>query len=141
MSKPVKFTIAGVVLVALAAVGAMGFSKRGKKAVEVRMEQVERRDLVASVTASGQVQPRTAVDVSVTTTELPVVLAEASVAVRPAGAPVIARPTAPVKFVRARLTVAVPVPPPAGSVTVVGVTVTAALAAVAGIVTLSGTLV
>ena len=64
MSKPVKFTIAGVVLVALAAVGAMGFSKRGKKAVEVRMEQVERRDLVASVTASGQVQPRTAVDVS-----------------------------------------------------------------------------
>ena len=39
-------------------------SKRGNKAVEVRMEEVARRDLVASVTASGQVQPRTKVDLS-----------------------------------------------------------------------------
>jgi HlyD family secretion protein len=64
MSKRVKFSIAGVVLVALVAVVLMGASRRGNKGVEVRMEQVERRDLVASVTASGQVQPRTKVDVS-----------------------------------------------------------------------------
>jgi HlyD family secretion protein len=64
MSKPVKFTIAGVVVAVIAAVGVMGASKRGNKAVEVRMEQVARRDLVASVTASGQVQPRSKVDVS-----------------------------------------------------------------------------
>jgi HlyD family secretion protein len=64
MSKPVKLSIAGVVIIALAAVVAMGASRRGNKATEVRMEQVERRDLVASVTASGQVQPRTKVDVS-----------------------------------------------------------------------------
>src|SRR5688500_5470281 len=64
MSKPVKFSIAGVILLALVALVAMGASRRGNKATEVRMEQVERRDLVASVTASGQVQPRTKVDVS-----------------------------------------------------------------------------
>jgi HlyD family secretion protein len=64
MSKPVKFSIAGVVILALVALVAMGASRRGNKATEVRMEQVERRDLVASVTASGQVQPRTKVDVS-----------------------------------------------------------------------------
>src|SRR5688500_6158261 len=64
MSKPVKFSIAGVILLALVALVAMGASRRGNKATEVRMEQVERRDLVASVTASGQVQPRTKVDLS-----------------------------------------------------------------------------
>jgi HlyD family secretion protein len=37
---------------------------RGKKAVWVRIEPVERRDLVASVTASGAVVPRVKVDVS-----------------------------------------------------------------------------
>ena len=64
MSKPVKFSIAGIVVLALAAVVLMAASKRGNKATEVRMEQVARRDLIASVTASGQVQPRTKVDVS-----------------------------------------------------------------------------
>jgi HlyD family secretion protein len=38
--------------------------KGRNKAVEVRVEKVQRRDLVASVTASGQVQPHTKVDVS-----------------------------------------------------------------------------
>ncbi len=37
---------------------------RGDKPVDVRMETVETRDLVASVTASGKVQPRTMVDLS-----------------------------------------------------------------------------
>jgi HlyD family secretion protein len=64
MSKSVKLTIGGVIIAGLAAVAAMGASKRGNKAVEVKIEQVARRDLVASVTASGQVQPRTKVDVS-----------------------------------------------------------------------------
>jgi len=38
--------------------------KRGDKPVEVRLEKVQRRDLVAYVTASGQVQPHTKVDVA-----------------------------------------------------------------------------
>ncbi|HVE79008.1 MAG TPA: efflux RND transporter periplasmic adaptor subunit [Gemmatimonadaceae bacterium] len=64
MSKRVKWSIAGAaaLAVALVAVGA-GFKSRGK-AVEVRIEPVSRRDLVASVTASGQVRPRSKVDVS-----------------------------------------------------------------------------
>ena len=64
MSKSVKLTIGGVILASLAGVSAMAASKRGNKAVEVKIEQVARRDLVASVTASGQVQPHTKVDVS-----------------------------------------------------------------------------
>ena len=42
----------------------LGAAKRGKKAVEVREEKVQARDLVASVTASGQVQPRLKVDIA-----------------------------------------------------------------------------
>ncbi|AHG90440.1 efflux transporter, RND family, MFP subunit [Gemmatirosa kalamazoonensis] len=64
MGKPLKLSIAGVVLVGLAAVAVMGASKRDKKAVEVKIEQVGRRDLVSSVTASGQVIPHTKVDVA-----------------------------------------------------------------------------
>jgi len=55
MSKRVKLSIAGVIVAGLAAVAVMGASRRGNKAVEVKIEQVARRDLVASVTASGQV--------------------------------------------------------------------------------------
>jgi HlyD family secretion protein len=64
MSKRGKWTIATIVVVAL--IGVVGFSvaKRGEKGVDVRIEAVQPRDLVASVTASGQVQPRTKVDVS-----------------------------------------------------------------------------
>lgn len=64
MRKSVKLSIAGVIVAGLAAVGVMGASKRGNKAVEVKIEQVARRDLTASVTASGQVQPQSKVDVS-----------------------------------------------------------------------------
>jgi HlyD family secretion protein len=39
-------------------------AKRGNKGTEVRIEAVQKRDLVASVTASGQVQPQTKVDVA-----------------------------------------------------------------------------
>ena len=64
MSKRVKMSvIGGVVLVAIAILG-LTAARRGKKAVEVRTEQVQKRDLVASVTASGQVQPQLKVDLS-----------------------------------------------------------------------------
>jgi HlyD family secretion protein len=64
MSKRVKMSIfGGVVLVAIA-IGGLTAAKRGNKAVEVRTEQVQRRDLVSSVTASGQVQPQLKVDLS-----------------------------------------------------------------------------
>jgi HlyD family secretion protein len=64
MSKRAKWSIAGVVVVALVLIGGLTAAKRGKKGTEVRIEPVERRDLVASVTASGQVRPQTKVDVA-----------------------------------------------------------------------------
>jgi len=63
MSSPVKIAIGVVVLGALLAGGVVAATK-SKKAVQVRIEPVERRDLVASVTASGAVVPRVKVDVS-----------------------------------------------------------------------------
>src|ERR1051325_10268564 len=64
MSKKAKIATGLVVLVVAASVVAMSAAKRGNKAVEVRMEAVQKRDLVASVTASGQVRPQTKVDVA-----------------------------------------------------------------------------
>ena len=64
MRKPVKLTILGVGAAALLGVGALAASKRGPKAAEVKTEPVARRDLVASVTASGQVRPNVKVDVA-----------------------------------------------------------------------------
>ena len=64
MGKKSKLAIGIIVLGGVAAVLALSAAKRGTKAVEVRMEQVQKRDLVASVTASGQVRPQTKVDVA-----------------------------------------------------------------------------
>ena len=64
MSKRVKMSVFGGVILVLAAIGGLTAAKRGNKAVEVRTEQVQTRDLVASVTASGQVRPQTKVDLS-----------------------------------------------------------------------------
>src|SRR5476651_2035437 len=64
MSKRVKWSVAGGVLVAIALIGTLTAMKSGKKGVEVRTETVQKRDLVASVTASGQVRPHTKVDLS-----------------------------------------------------------------------------
>jgi HlyD family secretion protein len=64
MSKRVKWSIAGAVGLVIVLVGGLGAAKRGNKSVEVRIEPVEARDLVASVTASGQVRPQTKVDIS-----------------------------------------------------------------------------
>jgi HlyD family secretion protein len=64
MSKRVKWSVAGGVILIIAGVGGLTAAKSGKKAVEVRTEVVQARDLVASVTASGQVRPQTKVDLS-----------------------------------------------------------------------------
>lgn len=63
MSKRMKWGLGIVAVVAVG--GALAARARGgEKATEVRMESVQKRDLVASVTASGQVQPVTKVDVA-----------------------------------------------------------------------------
>lgn len=64
MTQGVKIGIAVVVVAGLAGLGYVGATKNNTKAVEVRIEAVEARDLVSSVTASGKIQPRTQVDVS-----------------------------------------------------------------------------
>ncbi len=64
MSKRTKLSVFGAIGVAVVLIIITGAMKGRNKATEVRIEKVERRDLVASVTASGQVQPHTKVDVS-----------------------------------------------------------------------------
>ncbi|HEU4629508.1 MAG TPA: efflux RND transporter periplasmic adaptor subunit [Gemmatimonadaceae bacterium] len=64
MSKKLKWSILGIAVVGVGGLLALTAFKRDGNATEVRIEQVEARDLVASVTASGQVQPRTKVDLS-----------------------------------------------------------------------------
>src|SRR6266545_2234786 len=64
MSKRTKLSVFGAIGVAVALIVITGAMKGRNKATEVRIEPVERRDLVASVTASGQVQPQTKVDLS-----------------------------------------------------------------------------
>lgn len=58
-----KAVIAGVVVVIVGG-AAVAAAKGRNKAVDVKIERVQRRDLVASVTASGQVQAHTKVDLS-----------------------------------------------------------------------------
>lgn len=64
MSKKMKMGIAGVVVLAVVVVVATAAAKAGDKGTLVRIEAVEARDLVASVTASGQVGPQSKVDLS-----------------------------------------------------------------------------
>lgn len=64
MKKRTKWTVAGAIVLAIVIIGVTSAMKGRNKAVEVRIEKVQRRDLVASVTASGQVQPHTKVNVS-----------------------------------------------------------------------------
>ncbi len=62
MSKRTKWA-GGIALLAVVLLGGLTAAKGKKKATEVKIEAVEKRDLVASVTASGQVQPHTKVDI------------------------------------------------------------------------------
>ncbi len=64
MSKWLKRGIGGAVILGVGAFVAITAAKRNTKGTEVRMETVQKRDLVASVTASGQVQPQMKVDVA-----------------------------------------------------------------------------
>jgi HlyD family secretion protein len=64
MTRRGKAITAVVVVACIAGVIALAAAKRGDKAVDVRLEKVQRRDLVAYVTASGQVEPHTKVDVA-----------------------------------------------------------------------------
>lgn len=64
MTKRTKFIVIGAVVVVAGGLGFMQYKKGSKKGTEVRVEAVEKRDLVASVTASGQVTPQTKVDLS-----------------------------------------------------------------------------
>src|SRR5881394_2593461 len=64
MKKRTKWTVVGAITLAIVIIGVTSAMKGRNKATEVRIEKIQRRDLVASVTASGQVQPHTKVDIS-----------------------------------------------------------------------------
>ena len=65
MSRRTKWGLAVVlVLGAGVVISSMVAAKRGGKAVEVRLEEVAARDLVAIVTASGTIEAKTKVDIS-----------------------------------------------------------------------------
>ena len=63
MSKGMKWGL-GILVVVAAGGAAAAKARSGEKPTEVRLEAVQKRDLVASVTASGQVQPKSKVDVA-----------------------------------------------------------------------------
>lgn len=64
MTKKTKIIVAVVAVIAVGAVVASSAAKGNKKGTMVRIEAVEARDLVASVTASGQVLPTRKADLS-----------------------------------------------------------------------------
>ena len=63
MSRKRKIAIGAVVLVVLAII-ASAVAGGGSEAVAVKVEEVGRRDLVARVTATGHVEPKTSIDIS-----------------------------------------------------------------------------
>src|SRR5690349_21225901 len=64
MNKFVKFGVPVGIIAAVAALAYVSVNKKNQKPVDVRIEATEKRDLTSSVTASGQIQPRTKVNVS-----------------------------------------------------------------------------
>jgi HlyD family secretion protein len=64
MTKKTKIIVAAVVAVAVIGVVAKGAASGNNKGTMVRIEAVESRDLVSSVTASGQVLPTRKADLS-----------------------------------------------------------------------------
>lgn len=63
MSKK-KAIIAGAAVVAVLVLGGLALGNQNQGGVEVRAERVTRRDLVATVTASGKIEPKRKVDIS-----------------------------------------------------------------------------
>jgi HlyD family secretion protein len=65
MSRGMKIGLSvGVVLLVAGGVVAWRINEKKNAGTEVRMERVGRRDLVAAVTASGKIEPKTSVDIS-----------------------------------------------------------------------------
>lgn len=65
MSRRMKIgLLAGLAVAVVGGIAALSAAKRNSKAVEVRMEQVAKRDLVSVVTASGRIEAETKVDLS-----------------------------------------------------------------------------
>lgn len=64
MSRKKKWVIGTGIVVVVATVGIALASARGNDVVSVRTEKVERRDLVARVSATGHIEPKTSVDIS-----------------------------------------------------------------------------
>lgn len=64
MSKAGKVAIGVVGVIVVGGLIVLSASAKREKGAEVRFEKVGRRDLVAAVTASGKIQPKTKVDVS-----------------------------------------------------------------------------
>jgi HlyD family secretion protein len=64
MSKRTKWSVFGVAAIAIALTIGLTAANRGNKGTEVRIEPVAKRDLISSVTASGQVTAQTKVDLS-----------------------------------------------------------------------------
>ncbi len=64
MSRVGKVAIGITTLVVIAGVIVLSAGAKRERGAEVRFEKVGRRDLVAAVTASGKIQPKTKVDVS-----------------------------------------------------------------------------
>src|SRR5664279_1897953 len=64
MTKRKKWIALGLGVAVVAVVVVVAVKKGGNQGTVVREEKVGKRDLIASVTASGQVQPHTKVDVA-----------------------------------------------------------------------------
>jgi HlyD family secretion protein len=64
MSKRTKIGLAALIVVGLGAAAVLTAAKRDRGAVEVRLEAVGQRDLVAAVTASGKIEADAQVDIS-----------------------------------------------------------------------------
>jgi len=64
MNKFVKFGLPVIILGGIGGLAWVNQQKKNSKPIDVRIEAAENRDLVATVVASGQIQPRTKVNVS-----------------------------------------------------------------------------